>query len=252
VQPLVIVTFGRFEVRQGGAPVRLCSSRSGQTILRYLTTHPHHRESADALMELLWPEDPPKAARHKLHCAFSALRASLHAGGSVDHGPYVRFADGFYELTPDIGTTIDVDALFRAYRAGQRLPADEAARQYEAACSLAAGTFLPDDAYADWAIARREAVAGALRSMQHMLAAHTLASGRTDEARSWCQRLLGDNRTDEAAYRILMQAEVAAGRRGEALRQYQACVRALRDDLGIEPMAETTALFEAIVRGTAG
>jgi len=198
----------------------------------------------------MWPEDVPKAARHKLHCAFSALRSSLVGPAGHGHPPYVRFTEGFYELTPAIGTMVDVDELSRRYRAGQRAGGREAIPHYEAACALATGPFLPDDAYADWAIGRREAVTTVVRSMQQALAAHWLAEGRPDEARGWCHRLLAENRTDETAYRLLMQVELAAGHRAEALRQFSACKRAMREELGIDPMPETVAMYEAIRGGT--
>lgn len=44
----------------------------------------------------------------------------------------------------------------------------------------------------------------------------------------------------------LMAFYAQAGRRFAALRQYQACVRALEEVLGVPPSAETMALYEPI------
>jgi DNA-binding SARP family transcriptional activator len=252
--PLSITSFGRFEVRRGGTAVRLCTSKSGQAILRYLATHPQRRESMDGLMDLFWPGDPPKAARHKLHIAFSALRSSLapEPGSIVGTEPgYVRYADGAYELNPAAPITIDLEVFFAGYRAGQRAGMPDGLPHYESACSVVTGPFLPDDLYADWAIFRREAVTSAFQTMAHTLAEHRATTGRLDEAADWANRLLAENRTDEAAHRLLMRIHVRNGRRAEALRQYQVCVRALSEDLGIGPMAETTRLYQGIVDGRA-
>ena len=46
-----------------------------------------------------------------------------------------------------------------------------------------------------------------------------------------------------------MVAYARVGRRGEALRQYMTCRRALVDGLGIEPAEETTALQRRVLAG---
>jgi tetratricopeptide (TPR) repeat protein len=45
-----------------------------------------------------------------------------------------------------------------------------------------------------------------------------------------------------------MRAYAQTGRRGAALRQYQACVEILQQELGVEPEAETRALYQDILR----
>src|SRR5258708_13611373 len=75
---LYLTCFGRFEVRRLGQPIPLCSSRSGQSILRYLVVQPGHSATSDAFMALLWPEDEPEVAQPKLHSAISPLRPSLN------------------------------------------------------------------------------------------------------------------------------------------------------------------------------
>jgi tetratricopeptide (TPR) repeat protein len=52
----------------------------------------------------------------------------------------------------------------------------------------------------------------------------------------------------ESVHRTLMRLYVELGRRGAALRQYQACVAALQRGLRVEPEAQTRALYEEILR----
>ena len=54
---------------------------------------------------------------------------------------------------------------------------------------------------------------------------------------------------DEAAHRRLITLYSRTGRRGHALRQYAACRRALIDELGIEPGAETADLQRRVLAG---
>jgi DNA-binding SARP family transcriptional activator len=54
---------------------------------------------------------------------------------------------------------------------------------------------------------------------------------------------------DEHAQRLLIGAYAAVGRRADALRQFLECRRALVEQLGIEPDAETLALQRRILAG---
>ena len=48
-----------------------------------------------------------------------------------------------------------------------------------------------------------------------------------------------------------MRAHARAGSRSQALRSYVRCSQALRDELGIEPLPETRALYEILKRNEA-
>ena len=63
-------------------------------------------------------------------------------------------------------------------------------------------------------------------------------------------RILTENRCDETAYRQLMQAYAAQGRRSEALRQFQHCKQILHEELGISPTPETTHVYHSILAST--
>jgi DNA-binding SARP family transcriptional activator len=56
---------------------------------------------------------------------------------------------------------------------------------------------------------------------------------------------------DEVAFRQLILASVAMGRRDEVVRQYRRCKLLFRDDLGVPPSRATTALLDAILSGNA-
>ena len=53
----------------------------------------------------------------------------------------------------------------------------------------------------------------------------------------------------ESAHRQLMVTLAYAGRRSEALRQFQICRDSLRNELGVDPSVETLALYESILSG---
>ena len=51
---------------------------------------------------------------------------------------------------------------------------------------------------------------------------------------------------DEAGHRWLIRAHTALGNRGQALRQYQACEQALRDEFDVAPSEQTRALLREL------
>lgn len=247
---LAISCLGRFGVRRGGQPLKLCANRSGQLVLRYLAAQPQHCAPLYVLIELLWPGDEPEVARHKLHVAVSALRSSLNAGLSLAKGAgYIVCEGNLYQLNPATRIRVDVDTFVEAYQAGRRAPSSTMIARYEAACQLYAGPLLVEDLYADWTQIRREQLVQMYGEMCAALADDCLERGRYEAAIDWASRTLHENRCDEAAYRRLMLAYAGAGRRAEALRQFQRCRSVLADEMGIAPADETLALFEQLRRG---
>jgi DNA-binding SARP family transcriptional activator len=59
-------------------------------------------------------------------------------------------------------------------------------------------------------------------------------------------RVLENDRAHEDAYRLLMRAHAALGERSSALRIYTRCVAVLREELGVEPLPETVALYNTL------
>jgi len=79
------------------------------------------------------------------------------------------------------------------------------------------------------------------------LARALLAAGRPLDAVSRYRVLTRRDPEREGWHRGLMRAYSAAGERALALRQYHACRAALRRTQGVEPGAETRALYQALL-----
>src|SRR2546423_4078531 len=118
---LYFTCFGRFEVRRLSQPIPLCSSRNGQSILRYLVVQPGHYATSDILQTILWPEGEPDSAQNKLHIAVSVLRRSLNNGSNHRRGGgYILCKTGVYYLNPAVVVRTDVDEFLHYYQAGQQ------------------------------------------------------------------------------------------------------------------------------------
>ena len=244
---LAITCFGHFEVKRAGKPVVLCANRNGQSILRYLVARPGHFAASDTLQALFWPEDESEVAQRKLHIAISALRRSLNEGIVCDNGcGYLLYKNRLYYLNQDVTIQTDIEEFMQYYQRGKERDGERISL-YEHACCLYTGSFLPEDLYADWSFPQREQLSQIYLGMCRVLADHYLAVEHYEDAVRWTTALLKEDRCNEAAHRQLIEIYAAQGRRSEALQQYQRCERILCEELGVQPLRETTQLFQTLL-----
>jgi DNA-binding SARP family transcriptional activator len=241
---------GGLRASRGGVPLADLRSRKAQALLAYLavTGRPHPRE---ALAGLLWGSSPEAFARTSLRQALANLRRLVG-----DHLETTHAAAG---LRPE-GVWTDAAALEALLAESAPAAATGATGEADldrlrAAVALYGGDFLaglgvPDaPAFDEWAAVERERLRQAAVGALRRLAAAHAARGAPDEAGAALRRALALEPWLEEAHRELMAVLAGAGRRSEALAQYAACRRVLAEELGVEPAAETTALYERIRAG---
>ncbi len=88
---------------------------------------------------------------------------------------------------------------------------------------------------------RRE-LTGALERLVRLL----IVEGHLESASEQARRLLTLDPLHEPAHRVMMLLYAWTGQPAAALRQYRECFRVLNEELGVSPLPETTALYEAI------
>ncbi|MGC9334445.1 MAG: ATP-binding protein, partial [Anaerolineae bacterium] len=124
----------------------------------------------------------------------------------------------------------------------------EAIDAYLVGENLYRGDYLAGDPYEDWALPTRERLCEALLEMEGQLAACHLALGRYREALDRARQVLDQDPCRESAWRLVMEAYYRQGEQDQALRAFERCRTALRDELGVDPLPETTALHERILQ----
>jgi tetratricopeptide (TPR) repeat protein len=108
------------------------------------------------------------------------------------------------------------------------------------------GFTLDEPAFDDWLRVERARVHDvALRAFER-LAELLEAAGERERALGALQRLLRVDPAREDVHRRVMRLHAAAGRRAEGLRQYAACIEALKRELDVEPDEETRRLAAAL------
>ena len=247
--PLYIQMFGQFRVAVGDQEISLRQSRKAADIFKFMLAHRSRPTSKDALLHTLWPDVEIKTGTHRLHLAISSLRQMLSVG-SGDTPGYIIYRDDAYFFNPLATINTDVDRFVDHSRQGQTLERagrfDDAVAPYEAAAELYHDDYLVENLYDDWTDNDRKHLREMYMRMLARLCEQYLQAGRYDECLQAARKMLAKDNYREDAHRYVMRCLHALGQRNQALLQYQICEEVLGADLGVQPTAPTTELYERI------
>ena len=223
--------------------------RQGRLVFAYLLGEHGHPVPRGDLAEALWGDSPPATWEKALSVLVSKLRALLAECG-VNGAEALTSAFGCYQLVLPPGTWIDVVAAEHAAAAAERALGSgdlEQARSAAATAeSLARGTFLPGED-ARWVAERRAEQRKTLARALECLSEVQRRVGQPGAAVRAADELIALEPYRERGYRLLMQAQSAAGNDAEALRVYERCRRLLAAELGTYPSGETEALYRQLL-----
>ncbi|NQU30728.1 MAG: AAA family ATPase, partial [Anaerolineae bacterium] len=237
----------RLEYQNQTLPI---DTRKALALLAYLLIE-GKPQSRDTLATLLWPESNQTSARGALRRTLSTLRSALPED-VVDFGREV------IALQPDRGLWSDV-TTFRTRLEDCRthghpedkvcpnclIPLQQAAELYTG--DFMAGFSLRDSAtFDDWQFLESDALRRELAGVLECLVTLHQMQGEFPLALNYARRWLTLDSLNEAAHRALITLYAQNNQRSAALRQYRECVRALGEELGVHPLAETTQLYEAV------
>ncbi|RMF29683.1 MAG: hypothetical protein D6759_13410 [Chloroflexi bacterium] len=101
-------------------------------------------------------------------------------------------------------------------------------------------------AFEEWLVIERERLQAQARLALYALAAHHVSQGEYASALHYTARLLALDPWREEVHRQMMWLLAHTGQPSAALAQYETCRRILAEELGVEPSAETVALYRRI------
>jgi DNA-binding SARP family transcriptional activator len=242
-----IQLFGRLEVRTRG--VRLSGRDFGGTKPRHILALLALRGplAKTELTELLWDGRPPANHRATVESYVSVLRHRLDPDGSARDSAVTTRSGGGYALVAD-RVRVDVARFDELVAAATGRTASGALRPLTAAAHLAGRPLLEEEGRSDWAVTAREHYKSRLIGTLLEAAGHALAGGDATGALGLADRAVGLDPMAERGWAITMAAHRALGDRVAALRAYDQCRRRLAEGLGVEPAAETRALFLDLLR----
>src|SRR5262245_29446182 len=236
-----LTLLGGFRARLDPGPTLTLPRRKAQAVLSYLAVPLGQAHPRDKLAALLWGDWSEEQARKSLRQTLFILRKTL----SDPVSPWLLLDGDALALNP---AAVDVDVTRFERRVADGTPAalEEAATLYQG--DFLQGLALEESPFEEWLMLERERLRElALESMAKLLR-HQRAVGAPDAAVQTAVRLLALDPLQEAVHRTLMGLYVGLGRRGAALRQYQACVDVLQRELHVDPEAETSALYRSILQ----
>ena len=138
------------------------------------------------------------------------------------------------------------DAAYESTKSihGRDLKAEQVAA-LDGALKLYRGQLLEGWFY-DWCIYERERLHDIYLSLLDKLLGYSEAHNDYNTGMAYGSMVLRWDPARERTHRRLMRLQYATGRRTEALRQFQVCVDALREDFGVTPGRHTMLLHEQI------
>jgi DNA-binding SARP family transcriptional activator/class 3 adenylate cyclase/tetratricopeptide (TPR) repeat protein len=248
---LSLFLLGPFRATLDGDPITRFATNKVRALLAYLGVEidrPHPRSS---LAGLLWPDWPERSALANLRNALANLRAAI--GDRSASPPWLLITRETIQFNAASDHWIDVAACGELLQAGT-----VTSEPLEQAIALYRGPFMESFSagdstiYEDWMSLTRERLQRqVLAAFQRLIERHE-GQGKYGRACEAAWRWIELAPWQEGAHQALMRLLALSGQRGAALAQYEACRRALQEELAVEPGEETRRLYERIRDGELG
>jgi predicted ATPase/DNA-binding SARP family transcriptional activator/Tfp pilus assembly protein PilF len=253
---LQLFLFGSFRAEVAGRPITRFESDKARALLVYVVVEAGGPQRRESLATLFWPDLGPKAARHNLSQVLFSIKQAFEEAGEKRS---VLLADRHQvQLNPEVWVGSDVrdfEALLDScQRHGHERPSLCAycMEHRQQAVALYRGEFLQglsvvaSAAYDDWVTLGRERWQRQAVESLFILAQYHEWRGELSTASEYARRQVALEPWREEAHRQLMRLLAHGGQRSAALAQYEICRQILEDELGVEPAAETEALYAHI------
>jgi len=240
--PIRIRALGRFSVVKDGVEVSFGrkTQKRPLDLLQALIALGGVDVPVSSLTEALWPDAEGDAAYHAFENTLYRLRQVLDSAGAL------VLAGGKLSLDAE-QCWVDVWA-FQRLLAQARVDGADAERNLQNLMELYRGHLLEHEADKPWALAGRESLRE--KFLLHILAvakAHE-AGQRWQRAAAIYQRGIELDNLAESLYRGLMICHREMNDHAQALRVYRRCRELLSIVLGVQPTAETQAVYQGLKR----
>ena len=195
----------------------------------------------DQIAAALWPDLSRQQLGNALHTALRELRRAVGDPG------WVVYANGHYRFDRSRPHECDVtefeDGLLAARRAR---PAEAALPHLQRAIGAYGGDFLDGMSAGEWALVHRDELRRAFESALLAAGRMQTAAGRHQAAAVLFRRAVAHEPLNETAHRELMSCWARLGETARAVRHYGALTELLREQVGVPPAPETTALYRQL------
>ena len=234
---LQIRLLGQFDIRMEGKRVSI-PSRAGQSLLAYLALTAGTLHRREKLAGTFWPDTTDENARKNLRQELWRIRKAISTQQSTE-GDYLLADEFTLKFNREAKYWLDVTQMERPDLDLQSLIAN---------LSLYQGELLPGF-YDEWIALERERVQAVFEARMEQLLEQLITAERWIAVQEWGERWLTLSGVREPAYRALMLASGVRGDMAKVASLYQRCMDELQEYLGVEPSAETRALYDGLLKG---
>jgi predicted ATPase/DNA-binding SARP family transcriptional activator len=238
---LELSLLGTVAITKNGEQVSRDVPAKSQALLCYLavTGRPYSREK---LAGLLWGDKPEAGAKANLRKSLSSLRR-LFEGALIITRQTVAF-------NHDSDYWLDVEVFESALAEDDADP--EKLQPLREAVELYRGEFLEGFSvrqavgFEEWVLGERERLRQLVIQALHRLSVACTDRGEYAVAIEYTNRLLALEPWQEEGHRQLMTLLARSGQQSAALAHYETCRQILAEELGVEPLPETQALYHRL------
>jgi DNA-binding SARP family transcriptional activator len=241
--------FGKLQMQLNGHDIIGCEARKLQELLCYLLLYRDRPQCREMLAAVFWGNAPTAQSKKYLRQTLWQLQTALNSQGTNDHESLLVVDSISVRLNPQTSYWLDVALFEAAFAQVQRISAQaltlEHVQSLQAATQLYKGDLL-EGWHDDWCIFERERLQSMYLAMLDKLISHSEIQQDFASGLLYGVQVLRYDQARESTHRRLMRLYYLTGDRTGALRQYQACVAALRQELDVEPADSTRRLYQQI------
>jgi predicted ATPase/DNA-binding SARP family transcriptional activator len=249
---LKLFLLGPPRIEREGSLVEI-ARRKAIALLAYLAIT-GESQRRDSLATMFWPDADQSRARGGLRRDLSILNKAIGPGWLVIDREVVALerGPGFWL---DVAQFYDNLAACQTHAHDRETVCPACLSLLSEAVSLYRDDFLTgftlrdSPGFDEWQFFQAESLRQLLATALQRLVQGYSGQENFDQAIIYARRQLSLDPLHEPAHRQLMQLYAWAGQNAAALRQYQLCWELLDQELGLEPEAETIALYERIRHG---
>lgn len=245
---LQIRLFGPLDLSLSGQTLPRFPTRRSKLLFAYLLVHRDRMHPRDVLAGALWGERQQAVARSGLRTALWRVRTTL--GESSGPMQYVTACGDRVGFDTNVPYWLDVEEFEDRASAVPSSEPDvcppDVAKRLREAVALYRGDLLEGE-YDHWCIEEQDRLRGLFLNTLERLVVHHVSRQEWTAAAEYAKRLLVADPMREHAHRELMVLYYLQGDRGRAIRQFHECTRALDAELGVGPMRQTRALYDALL-----
>jgi len=244
-------------------------SQKSLGLLAYLVMCPSQGYSREKLAGMFWGETDEEHAKFNLRRAFWSLRKVINPPGAASN-LFIRYRQDFYSFNRSSDYWVDVDAFEMAAN-DSSIPGLSRAIEYSSNshASDASGTKILHSAirlyrgqllegysprgcpeFMDWLSLERNRLERQFIRCLRKQAVERAIENEYQQAIAYYEQILSVDPLHEATQCDRMVAYYLLGKRDKAVEQFLEFSRALHQQLELEPLPETTTLFQDIRNGT--